>query len=1635
MKLKQTWSRRLASLLSAVMILSTITPATVPVLAAAPDEVKVDSLTEQILAETGLEELLAEEDAITDIFVEEEGSAGSEETLGNLTDSGILSEELLSETSDDILPEGDSETAKVEFNVTGDFADGIKNVVYQVSENGVWTDWKKVNVVNKNTDFNVALNSNVRIKFEFDSDMPYLFIKDVKKEGSSESVDPINIGGAVVYDLGKITAGTEYVIDTTVYEFGVHNLSVGLVSGNNNTFELKPKEGTDKYYDTVVTWVNIAQESDPVSYIREDAGGKYVIDHHKDVIDNITDRRVLLNRAVEENEEVYIHIVPNEVFNEEGTKVNGLNKDNVSANYIDKNGNTVTIPVYAPGTNPDEDNWWERNASMSSFYFDRDDIQKYFEDRHDANTKLTVEFEQIQYTPDRYFIFSEYNKGQITKGFEIGKTEEIEYHSEGYDNLDVRVSPGVVSQMTDVTASIDKDSKKITVSVGNALVGYNEGVHIDVIDKDNGDRVVGVIYVQRKIPAVCNAKPTVEVYDTTNKYIVLKVGIENYEDVKKNLPEGTYFYYWAEITATNGVGSDVLVDQRHLWNSQYWNENGGDGGYWPLDMHKNGMDKNAGTEGITYDIKVWLALYDQPMDAIRNGRPNLGVSNTKAAAVSSPTKAKRFEFEDNYAGKLSVEMPVGTTRQFSFYKDPSYKNLSITRESNNDITAEIKGDAVSVTAGVKSKGQNNKLYIHDNDSGKDLGFIEVTTETSTVSSAVINVDAKDMTHNSISLKLNIDSELKYIEGLYCKIYAKSSSVSSDVLVDEKTVYVPITEAVSGIYDLDLRKEGADIYSGTAGKEYDVTASLIQFWGDDPDAAEVLVTESKSVTVKSGKTKDAANEIYETKLKIAKAKTPAKIYNNMTEKTPVKIGVTYSNATTVKKLERVELLDADGNVIDWWSATRPGSMEEGHSAKFMKVNTNDSGVDTEIIFFPNKNRYSSTVYIIGKGALLAGKYSVKAYAYEPLGSEVTAKIDLTVLNGIVSGYSTTNPEYSNPDYRLSVSPADNTYIYKKDNKPATLQMTAYVGSKKTNSVVWSVNSVNSELASAVTIKSGKLTIDKGFKGSGELTVTVKANDWAGNESSVSRRVYVYKAESVSGNITLKNNTRGFAVEKDKSYYVNDLFGSAEQYGYGYVAQFTAHDNKSSWIPIKSFSAGGAVKLIKYDAAAATAYIAFIKPGKATLKGTADDGSGRTFNISFMIKGGDLEPKGLTPGTEAFKYSLTGLTRNGKTGNIVSTNKGSEPGGGVNYNAPGQPMLLEVSSLYNNTESGTDNTTTTYIDSKPGKSVGASVKAVKNHPGQYTVTPTKERSTVIIKYGAKFDKEMKIEFRNSAFSSGKLKVTPENMVNGKVQKGKIYNNIDFSADSRGKFKKYGDLDPKTHKPNTVTFTLDTEADVNAVMIEVTNNAKLDTEVVRDIIKRKRINSGTEFFIYTLSNNKFTLDFIDEETHKLNIKKGSYQLVMTAGNWNSYGEIFTAASKSVKVKINAAPAAKSTVKKTVNLNFADGGAALVAAADLEKIVPKNYIGDVKYGVNKKGKEVSLRNVNSGGKMNYFSYNFLVSSNKIFFSGGHNKSIDPSVKADKPELSGYIPYTYQQLDGRAVTTYIKGTVKLNSKKILGTR
>ncbi len=42
-------------------------------------------------------------------------------------------------------------------------------------------------------------------------------------------------------------------------------------------------------------------------------------------------------------------------------------------------------------------------------------------------------------------------------------------------------------------------------------------------------------------------------------------------------------------------------------------------------------------------------------------------------------------------------------------------------------------------------------------------------------------------------------------------------------------------------------------------------------------------------------------------------------------------------------------------------------------------------------------------------------------------------------------------------------------------------------------LWSVNSVNSELASAVTIKSGKLTIDKGFKGSGELTVTVKANE--------------------------------------------------------------------------------------------------------------------------------------------------------------------------------------------------------------------------------------------------------------------------------------------------------------------------------------------------------------------------------------------------------------------------------------------------------------------------------------------------------------------------------------------------------------
>ena len=112
MRFKQTLSRKLAAALSAVMILSTIAPTSVPVLAAAPDDVLVDSNVEYDLQDAG-SEVLAEsaESSLVDESIAPEVAA--DELLVEDNETVTINEEPLSEENELLVEETGSEPVDV----------------------------------------------------------------------------------------------------------------------------------------------------------------------------------------------------------------------------------------------------------------------------------------------------------------------------------------------------------------------------------------------------------------------------------------------------------------------------------------------------------------------------------------------------------------------------------------------------------------------------------------------------------------------------------------------------------------------------------------------------------------------------------------------------------------------------------------------------------------------------------------------------------------------------------------------------------------------------------------------------------------------------------------------------------------------------------------------------------------------------------------------------------------------------------------------------------------------------------------------------------------------------------------------------------------------------------------------------------------------------------------------------------------------------------------------------------------------------------------------------------------------------------------------------------------------------------
>ena len=259
-------------------------------------------------------------------------------------------------------------------------------------------------------------------------------------------------------------------------------------------------------------------------------------------------------------------------------------------------------------------------------------------------------------------------------------------------------------------------------------------------------------------------------------------------------------------------------------------------------------------------------------------------------------------------------------------------------------------------------------------------------------------------------------------------------------------------------------------------------------------------------------------------------------------------------------------------------------------------------------------------------------------------------------------------------------------------------------------------------------------------------------------------------------------------------------------------------------------------------------------------------------------------------------------------------------------------------------------------------------------------------------------------------------------------KIYSAIDFSkvtaADVAKGFKDYTS-DNKVNKVEyTVTPATATKVLVSVVKDDATHNNPIDM-AVNTAAGGNKLNGGA--YIISLVSGNFAIDYSKDK--KFDIKPGSYKINVTAVN-----DSFEALGKPVDVTVQAVKAPKANVKINKNVDFGLGGTVSQAQIKIQKAGV--YGKDVLTPVIVEGELKNALFKNTGASnMNNFRTNFKFDGEKgvngysyLKFWGA--KDIDPKSKnaAEKAEFSGWIPYTYQSLDGTITNTYVKVDIKAKS-------
>lgn len=463
-----------------------------------------------------------------------------------------------------------------------------------------------------------------------------------------------------------------------------------------------------------------------------------------------------------------------------------------------------------------------------------------------------------------------------------------------------------------------------------------------------------------------------------------------------------------------------------------------------------------------------------------------------------------------------------------------------------------------------------------------------------------------------------------------------------VFCNEAVMYVPASEK-SCVMNVSLwpktREDGWRL-------KYNVRARLVYAEEDDEEELGYKILKFNlggHQTEQATPTSDpievsTKDNTYETKLSLTK-KLPSKIYNTQ-DSIPIAVPK-WSKTTTVQGLDRVELINEDGNVRGHWSRWDDNEDDYASHSELLKVDEG-SGLITLDTSWKEETEWRH---------LEAGKYTVVAYAIGGPGQSAKATLNLTLLESI-SNLTVTAP----------------VRVLKNYNKAATVKAEVAYNTAEwdkvpaTKSVEWNILQVrepahdeypatykeiepDSPLYGMLTMKNGtvtvnaKLLIDPLREDAYSFVIAARAADYEGHDvwgysdpirltaqaqiptefqfvwddtywdEGLQREVLKERHYSP---ITEEKIARREKAAKEKDIYVEPFYSNAihnsrilviDQYGEQMYAMLKLNGLKQ----------------------AADGRLLLSKPGKITITATATDGSKKSKKLQFTIANGDVRFK--------------------------------------------------------------------------------------------------------------------------------------------------------------------------------------------------------------------------------------------------------------------------------------------------------------------------------------------------------------------------------------------------------------------------